>query len=126
MKPHTHDHLSAIELTDRIDEARTHMIALNDQLRRALVIQAIWPDAFNHGACKTGGHMAASQHVQSLADGKDYYQNRAPMAFTEFWIEDGAGNRFYLDRRALRILKQDGYIHPDYNDHSNDEETTND
>ena len=88
-----------------LDNKLAEMARLSSQLNRSMLIQEIWPEAFDAGGCKFSG-------VQIYGRSKP-----APLGglhFSSAWFERADGVRRYLTREELTRFKPDLPIHKDY------------
>ena len=92
------------KLLTRIEEAQKEMDHLSGHLRASILIEAIWPRAFDHGSVRFSG----IQRYSSLRGG-----GAMKLAFTEAWFENSK-TRYYLSRDDLRKFKPEAVIHPHF------------
>ena len=89
------------KLLTRIEEAQKEMDHLSGHLRASILIEAIWPRAFDHGSVRFSGIL------------KDY---RAPgriastFAFTRAWFVNSKV-KYFLTRSELQTFKPEAVIH---------------
>ena len=89
-------------LDDKIGE----MSRLSSQLNHSMLIQEIWPEAFDEGGCKFSG-------LQQYARSKGL--PRGGLHFMNAYFERADGVRRYLTRDELLRFKPDANIHKSFN-----------
>lgn len=88
-----------------LDSKIAEMARLSSQLGRSMLIQEIWPEAFEAGGCKFSG-------IQQYAQSKDL--PRGGLHFMNSYFERADGKRRYLTRDQLLRFKPDAKIHKSY------------
>ena len=90
----------------KIQETQNYIQACLGQLRSSLDIEAIWPEAFEHGKVRFSG-------IQKI----NHTDVKRELCFTQAWFEN-SDERYYLSRQELKQFKPDALIHPEYFDFS--------
>ena len=91
-----------IELSRKIAEKQAQAAKLRAELDRSLLIQSIWPNAFDSGTVTFGGKKTMLP-----------YPSR-DIGFISAYFRANNGDIYRLSAIELRVFKPDSVIHPNY------------
>jgi len=100
-------HPEKADLLKRLEDAQLEQKHLTAHLRASFSIEAIWPDAFDHGTVSFSG---IQRHLTSNGLGR-----QGGLAFTEAWFANSKHTR-WLTADELKQFKPEALVHPSYND----------